>query len=81
MPNKPVPKEYMCIDGGMQIVDFGGQFVTVRAYQDLLRRYKRLIKLAHINGILDSTKPHKRMKQRKIFGAERLFGGDSRETN
>jgi len=62
------PKQYMCIDCQMQIVDFGGQFVTVRAYQDLLRRYKRLIKLAHINGILDSTKPAKQIKQKKIFG-------------
>ena len=62
------PKQYMCVDGEMIIVDFGGQFVTVRAYNDLLRRYRRLIKLAHINGILDSTKKAKRVKQKRIYG-------------
>jgi hypothetical protein len=68
---RPEPKQYMCIDGMMQIVDFGGQFVTVRAYQDLLRRYKKLIKLARIKGILDSVKP----TQKKI---NKIFSGDAR---
>lgn len=60
------PKQFMCIDGEMHIVD-RGQFILVKDYQDLLRRYKRLIKLGHINGIFDSVKPVKKLKQQRIF--------------
>lgn len=62
-----IPKQYMCIDGNMHIVD-RGQFILVADYQDLLRRYKRLIKLGHINGIFDSVKEPKKVKQSKIYG-------------
>ena len=66
MKKQRKPKEYMCIDGDMHIVD-RGQFIKVNDYQDLLRRYKKLLKLAHINGVFGSIKPTRKKVQR-IFG-------------
>ena len=60
------PRQFMCIDGEMHIVD-RGQFIMVNDYQDLLRRYKKLLKLAHINGIFDTIDPAKKAKAKKIY--------------
>lgn len=45
------PQEYMCINGDMHIVD-KGQFVLVDDYNNLLQRYKKLLKLARVKGII-----------------------------
>jgi hypothetical protein len=68
MANKEIqsPKQFMCIDGKMHIVE-AGQFVFVHDYNNLLKRYKKLLKLCRINGLFDSIKKTKEKVQR-IFG-------------
>ncbi len=68
MKNRLVePQQYICVDGDMLQV-LRGQFILVKDYQILLKKYRKLVKLGHINGMFDSVKPAKKMKQEKIFG-------------
>ena len=62
------PKQWLCIDGEMHKVE-AGQFVFLADYNNLLKRYKKLLKLCRINGVFDSLKKTKE-KNQKIFGSK-----------
>lgn len=51
--NRRNPPQYICVDGRMLKVSIG-QFYHKNDYEKLLARYKKLIKLARIKGIIDS---------------------------
>ena len=51
--NKHLPIEYMLINGDLhQVVTGTGQLIMKEDYDNLLRRYKKLLKLAHVRGII-----------------------------
>lgn len=53
--NKIPPKEYMCINGDMHVVTIG-QFISKDDYMFLLKRYRRLLKLAHARKLFTKSK-------------------------